>query len=60
MVKYSLRNMIEKYPYFFDKRPISNFYKITKVYNENFKLIKALDNGEPFSSSTMTFKILSP
>ena len=39
MVKYSLRNMIEKYPYFFDKRPISNFYKITKVYNENFKLM---------------------
>ena len=39
MVKHSLRNMIEKYPYFFDKRPISNFYKITKVYNENFELM---------------------
>lgn len=39
MVKHSLRNMIEKYPYFFDKRPVSNFYKITKVYNKNFQLI---------------------
>lgn len=39
MVKHSLRNMIEKYPYFFDKRPVSNFYKITKVYNKNFQLM---------------------
>lgn len=37
MVRHSLKNMIEKYPFFFDKRPISNFYKITKVYNENFE-----------------------
>lgn len=39
MVLHSLKNMIEKYPYFLDKRPSSNFYKITKTYNENFKLI---------------------
>lgn len=39
MVRHSLRSLIEKYPYFFDKRPISNFFKITKVYNKNFQLI---------------------
>ena len=39
MVKHSLDKMIDKYPFFFDKRPISNFFKITKVYNENFKLM---------------------
>lgn len=37
MVKHSLKNLLNKYPVFFDKREISNFYKITKVYNENFK-----------------------
>lgn len=31
--------MIDKYPYFLDKRPNSNFYKVTSVYNENFKLM---------------------
>lgn len=39
MVKHSLENLLDKYPFFFDKRPVSNFYKITKVYNENFKLM---------------------
>lgn len=39
MVRHSLKNMIEKYPYFLDKRPISNFFKITKVYNKNFELM---------------------
>ena len=37
MVKHSLKNMINKYPYFMDSNPNSNFYKVTHVYNENFK-----------------------
>lgn len=37
MVKHSLRKMLDKYPYFLDKRSISNLYKITKVNNSVFR-----------------------
>lgn len=36
MVKHSLQKMLEKYPYFLDKRESSNFYKITNVNNSVF------------------------
>ena len=37
MVKHSLRKMLDKYPYFLDKRKVSNLYKITKVNNSPFR-----------------------
>lgn len=37
MVKHSLWKMLDKYPYFMDKRRISNLYKVTKVNNSVFR-----------------------
>ena len=37
MVKHSLWRMLEKYPYFMDKRRISNLYNVTDVNNSVFR-----------------------
>lgn len=37
MVKHSLMNLLDKYPYFLDKRSVSNLYKVTDVNNSLFK-----------------------
>lgn len=37
MVKNSLRKMLDKYPYFLDKRENSNLYKVTTVNNSVFR-----------------------
>lgn len=37
MVKHSLMNMLDKYPYFLDKREVSNLYKVTDVNNRIFQ-----------------------
>lgn len=37
MVKHSLWKMLDKYPYFLDKRRVSNLYKVTKVNNSVFR-----------------------
>lgn len=33
----SLKNLLKMFPYFFDKRSVSNFYKVQSVSNEQFK-----------------------
>ena len=37
MVKHSLDRLLDKYPYFLDKREISNLFKVTKVNNTIFQ-----------------------
>lgn len=37
MVKHSLRKLLDKYPYFLDKRKTSNLYKVTDVNNSIFR-----------------------
>lgn len=37
MVKDSLKNLLKTFPYFFDKTPDSNFYKVQEVFNNQFQ-----------------------
>lgn len=37
MPKDSLKKLLKEFPYFFDKRPGSNFYKTHEVFNNRFK-----------------------
>lgn len=39
MPKDSLKKLLNKFPYFFDKRSVSNFYKSQDVTNQQFQLI---------------------
>ena len=53
----SLNSLLKMFPYFFDKRETSNFYKSQKVTNNLFKKIYN-DLKEVYESTKLDKKIL--